>query len=68
MIGWIESFILAGKAASKNNVPVLLDPVGAGATRLRTETTLRILNEVEVSCFEGEWWRDDGAGWSRRYG
>jgi len=50
---WIESFILAGKAASKNNVPVLLDPVGAGATRLRTETTLRILNEVEVSVLKG---------------
>jgi hydroxyethylthiazole kinase len=50
---WIESFILAGKAASKNNVPVLLDPVGAGATRLRTETTLRILNEVEVGVLKG---------------
>lgn len=50
---WIESFILAGKAASKNNVPVLLDPVGAGATRLRTETVLRILNEVEVSVLKG---------------
>jgi len=50
---WIESFILAGKAASRNNVPVLLDPVGAGATRLRTETVLRILNEVEVSVLKG---------------
>ncbi|WP_054853139.1 hydroxyethylthiazole kinase [Vulcanisaeta distributa] len=50
---WIESFILAGKAASRNNVPVLLDPVGAGATRLRTETTLKILNEVEVSVLKG---------------
>ncbi|MFP3485915.1 MAG: hydroxyethylthiazole kinase, partial [Vulcanisaeta sp.] len=34
---WVESFILAGKAASRNNVPVILDPVGAGATRFRTE-------------------------------
>ncbi|MGC8607567.1 MAG: hydroxyethylthiazole kinase [Vulcanisaeta sp.] len=50
---WIESFLLAGKAANKNNVPVLLDPVGAGATRLRTETVLRILNEVEVSVLKG---------------
>ncbi|WP_054842659.1 hydroxyethylthiazole kinase [Vulcanisaeta distributa] len=50
---WVESFLLAGKAASRNNVPVLLDPVGAGATRFRTETVLRILNEVEVSVLKG---------------
>ncbi|WP_069808337.1 hydroxyethylthiazole kinase [Vulcanisaeta thermophila] len=50
---WIESFILAGKAANKNNVPVLLDPVGAGATRLRTETVRRILTEVEVDVLKG---------------
>lgn len=50
---WVESFILAGKAASRNNVPVLLDPVGAGATRFRTETVLRILDEVEVSVLKG---------------
>ncbi len=50
---WVESFIMAGKAASRNNVPILLDPVGAGATRFRTETVLRILNEVEVSVLKG---------------
>ncbi|ADN49795.1 hydroxyethylthiazole kinase [Vulcanisaeta distributa] len=50
---WVESFILAGKAASRNNVPVLLDPVGAGATRFRTETVLRILDEVEVGVLKG---------------
>lgn len=50
---WVESMILAGKAANKNNVPILLDPVGAGATRYRTEVTKRILSEVEVSVVKG---------------
>jgi len=50
---WVESMIIAGKAANRNNVPVLLDPVGAGATRYRTETVKRILSEVEVSVVKG---------------
>src|SRR5947208_13839253 len=35
---WIESMLRAGKAASARGIPVVLDPVGAGATRFRTET------------------------------
>src|SRR5207237_4471004 len=31
---WIESMLRAGKAASARGIPVVLDPVGAGATRL----------------------------------
>ncbi|WP_291999101.1 hydroxyethylthiazole kinase [Caldivirga sp.] len=50
---WVESMIIAGKAASRNNVPILLDPVGAGATRYRTEVVKRILSEVEVSVVKG---------------
>lgn len=50
---WVESMILAGKAANRNNVPVILDPVGAGATRYRTRTVERILNEVEVDVVKG---------------
>ena len=34
-------------------VPVVLDPVGAGATRYRTETALRILDEVDVAVLRG---------------
>src|SRR5438477_5704861 len=29
---WVESMLLAGKAASARPIPVVLDPVGAGAT------------------------------------
>jgi hydroxyethylthiazole kinase len=50
---WIESMLKAGKAASARGTPVVLDPVGAGATRLRTETALRLLDVVEVTVLRG---------------
>jgi hydroxyethylthiazole kinase len=50
---WIEAMLLAGKAANKAGAPVVLDPVGAGATRLRTETAQRILVEVDVAVVRG---------------
>jgi hydroxyethylthiazole kinase len=50
---WVESMILAGKAANAAGVPVVLDPVGAGATRFRTETAERIIHELSVSVVRG---------------
>jgi hydroxyethylthiazole kinase len=50
---WIEAMLLAAKAANRVGVPVVLDPVGAGATRLRTETARRILEEAEISVVRG---------------
>ena len=50
---WIEAMLLAGKAANGADVPVVLDPVGAGATRLRTDTAKRILAEVDVAVVRG---------------
>ena len=50
---WIEAMLLAGKAANATGAPVVLDPVGAGATRYRTETAHRILREVEVAVVRG---------------
>src|SRR2546422_9809544 len=35
---WVEAMLLAGRAAAERAVPVVLDPVGAGATRYRTDT------------------------------
>lgn len=49
----VEAMIKAGKKANQLGVPVVLDPVGAGATPLRTESTWRILNEVKVSVIKG---------------
>ena len=50
---WIEAMLLAGKAANELGVPVVLDPVGAGATRFRTETAQRLLDEVKVAVLRG---------------
>lgn len=49
----IESMMIAGKAANEHQVPVIFDPVGAGATAFRTETSRRILNEVQISVIRG---------------
>ena len=50
---WVEAMLLAGKAANARRIPVVLDPVGAGATRFRTETAARILDEVDVAVLRG---------------
>src|SRR5436309_6859609 len=46
---WIDAMLLAGKAANDAHVPVVLDPVGVGATTVRTETAKRILDEVHIA-------------------
>jgi len=50
---WVDSMLLAGRAANAAGVPVVLDPVGAGATRYRTETAKRLLDEVDVTVVRG---------------
>jgi hydroxyethylthiazole kinase len=49
----VEAMIIAGKAANEQGVPVVLDPVGAGATVFRTEMSRKILKEVQVSIIRG---------------
>ncbi|NJD99432.1 hydroxyethylthiazole kinase [Thermococcus sp. LS1] len=50
---WIASMEEAVKAASELGKPVVLDPVGAGATRLRTSTALRLLEIGDISVVRG---------------
>jgi hydroxyethylthiazole kinase len=50
---WVEAMLLAGAAAAVRNVPVVLDPVGAGATSYRTETAHRILDAIAVTVVRG---------------
>ncbi len=50
---WVDAMLLAGKAANEHGIPVVLDPVGAGATRFRTETARRLLDEVKVAVLRG---------------
>ena len=42
----VDAMIIAGKRANVAGVPVILDPVGAGATKIRTESTFKILKDV----------------------
>jgi hydroxyethylthiazole kinase len=50
---WIESMLTATKAANQAGAPIVLDPVGAGATTLRTETARRILDQADVAVVRG---------------
>jgi len=50
---WIEAMLAAGAAANEAGVPVVLDPVGAGATSFRTDTAKRILDVVDVAVLRG---------------
>ena len=49
----IESMFLAGKRANALNHPAVLDPVGAGASKLRTETAQKLLEEVRFTVIRG---------------
>jgi hydroxyethylthiazole kinase len=50
---WVDAMLLAGRAANERGIPVVLDPVGAGATTYRTETAKRILDQVDVTVLRG---------------
>ncbi|GER83091.1 MAG: hydroxyethylthiazole kinase [Thermogemmatispora sp.] len=49
----IEAMLLAGRQANERQIPIVLDPVGAGATRLRTESALRLLRELHITALRG---------------
>lgn len=49
----ISSMLIAGKRANELGHAVLLDPVGAGASKLRTETALNLIKEVKFDVIRG---------------
>ncbi len=49
----VDSMIAAGRKANELGVPVILDPVGAGATVLRTDATRRLTTEVHPAIVRG---------------
>lgn len=51
--GTIPAMIACGKTANARGIPVVLDPVGAGASHLRTGTALRLLREVRFTVIRG---------------
>jgi len=50
---WISSMVIAGKKASQLNTPIVLDPVGSGATPLRTASAKQIISDTRVSVIRG---------------
>ena len=49
----IPSMFLAGRKANELGHVTLLDPVGAGASRLRTETAAKLIDEIRFSVIRG---------------
>jgi hydroxyethylthiazole kinase len=50
---WVGAMLDAGLAANARGIPVVVDPVGAGATSYRTDTAKRLLDMVDVTVLRG---------------
>lgn len=50
---WISGMEKAMHAAQKKGIPILLDPVGAGASKLRTETSIDFLESYPIRLLKG---------------
>ncbi len=50
---WVAAMYKAARAAEKKNVPIVVDPVGAGATRYRTLTAQALLSRYKVNVLRG---------------
>lgn len=51
--GVFKAMILAGKAANKIGIPIILDPVGVGAATFRKEKAKEFLRQVDVAVIRG---------------
>lgn len=49
----IRAIILAGKKANENKIPIILDPVGVGATSFRKKNIEKILQEIHIDVIKG---------------
>ena len=49
----LEAMLAAGKKAVSLNHPVILDPVGAGASKFRTDSALRLIKELDITVIRG---------------
>ncbi|UCF57077.1 MAG: hydroxyethylthiazole kinase [Deltaproteobacteria bacterium] len=50
---WIDSMLKAGRRANELNVPIILDPVGSGATGLRAEAAKRLIDNLTINVVRG---------------
>lgn len=51
--GLVKSMLAAGKVANELGIPIIFDPVGAGATGLRTDSAKTVTDELEISIIRG---------------
>lgn len=49
----VEAMLAAGRRANDLGIPVILDPVGAGATGFRTATVKRLLDALDIAVLKG---------------
>lgn len=49
----VEAMVKAGKKANELDLPVILDPVGVGASKLRNESVEKLINEIDFSVIKG---------------
>jgi hydroxyethylthiazole kinase len=49
----VDAMLMAGRRANERNIPIVLDPVGAGATQLRTKSTQLLLQELSITIVRG---------------
>lgn len=49
----VESMLIAGRKANELGIPIVLDPVGAGASQLRTQAGLELLNHLRIAIVRG---------------
>lgn len=50
---WVEAMLKAGRRANELGVPIVLDPVGSGATKLRTQSAKRLMEELSIKVVRG---------------
>lgn len=50
---WVDSMLKAGMVANKRRIPVVFDPVGAGATAYRTDVCKMIIEQCKPSIIRG---------------
>ena len=65
----IQSMLAAGQSAHEHGIPIVLDPVGAGSTSFRTQITLTLLQQLQVSlirCNIGELAAIAGVNWQAK--
>ena len=50
---WIDGMLAAGKAAMRRGIPIVLDPVGVGATSQRTAAAMKIIEQCHPTIIRG---------------